>query len=162
MKQITIIISIMLLCCHMGMNAANGEQLTESIQQEAQPQTSMPIAQTSDDAKVMKALKKYIKGNDKACRLSAQAKEDLVESTWPEVYCSVSNDLASPSDFKKLVVRKVGDNLYKYECVCPEHGDRYVDCCTVEAVVCVDGVVQINHVIWDGDEPYTEDTPDEE
>ena len=57
--------------------------------------------------------------------------------------------LTLPRISKTLSVKKVGPGLYKYEAVCPDHGDRYVDCCTMSAHVARDGVVEIEGVKWD-------------
>ena len=72
-----------------------------------------------------------------------------MESSWPEVQCSVEGELDSPASFKDLVVKKVGSGLYKYEAVCPTHGDRFVDFTTISAYVARDGVVEIEGVKWD-------------
>lgn len=39
--------------------------------------------------------------------------------------------------------------MYKYSCVCPDHGDKYTDCCTIHATLGSDGIVRIEHVTWD-------------
>lgn len=61
----------------------------------------------------------------------------------------VEGMLDSPASFKDLVVRKVGAGLYKYEAVCPDHGDKFVDFTTISAHVAQDGVVEIEEVKWD-------------
>ena len=48
-----------------------------------------------------------------------------------------------------MVVKKVGPGLFKYEAVCPTHGDRFVDFTTISAYVARDGVVEIEGVKWD-------------
>ena len=58
----------------------------------------------------------------------------------------VEGMLDSPASFKDLVVRKVGAGLYKYEAVCPDHGDKFVDFTTISAHVARDGVVEIERV----------------
>ena len=113
---------------------------------------SMVEASANDgdtDTKIKTAIRNYLLGNSSAVRLTATAKSDLMESSWPEVQCSVSGDLDSPSSFKNLCVRKVGEGKYKFECTCPAHGDKFVDCTTIYASVALDGVVQIDRVIWD-------------
>ncbi len=101
------------------------------------------------DSVICKAIADFLKGNKEAVRFTKAAKQDLYESSWPEVQCSVEGLLDSPASFKDLVVKKVGSGKYKYECVCPDHGDRYIDCCTISASIGQKGVVLIEHVIWD-------------
>ena len=108
-----------------------------------------PPDPSSDDEIVQKAIAKFLKGNKDAVRFTERAKRDLYESSWPEAQCSVEGMLDSPASFKDLVVKKVGPGLYKYECVCPDHGDRYIDCCTMSAHVARDGAVEIEEVTWD-------------
>lgn len=104
---------------------------------------------SSSDEIIQDAILKFLKGDKDAVRFTERAKRDLYESTWPEVQCSVEGMLDSPASFKDLIVKKVGPGLYKYECVCPDHGDRYIDCCTMSAHVARDGVVEIEAVTWD-------------
>lgn len=103
----------------------------------------------SSDEIVQNAIAKFLKGDKDAVRFTERARQDLVESSWPEVQCSVEGMLDSPASFKDLIVKKVGPGLYKYEAVCPDHGDRYIDCCTMSAHVGRDGVVEIEGVKWD-------------
>lgn len=113
---------------------------------------SMVEASANDgntDTKIKTAIRNYLLGNSSAVRLNATAKSDLMESSWPEVQCSVSGDLDSPSRFKNLSIRKVGEGKYKFECTCPVHGDKFVDFTTISASIAPDGVVQIDCVIWD-------------
>ncbi len=105
-------------------------------------------ALTSDET-IQKAIAEYLKGSQEAVRFTEAAKNDLYESSWPEVQCSVEGLLDSPASFKDLVVKKVGPGQYKYECVCPEHGDRFIDCCTISASISPEGMVMIEHVKWD-------------
>ena len=109
------------------------------------PTTEEP---TSDEV-VCKAIADFLGGNQEAVRFTDHARQDLTESSWPEVQCSIDGNLDSPVSFKDLTVRKVGPGLYKYEAVCPDHGDRYIDCCTLSAYVARDGVVEIEAVTWD-------------
>ena len=106
-------------------------------------------SEPSSDEVVQNAILKFLKGDKDAVRFTEQAKKDLYESSWPEVQCSVEGMLDSPASFKDLVVKKVGPGLYKFECVCPDHGDRYIDCCTMSAFIDRDGVVEIEEVKWD-------------
>lgn len=101
------------------------------------------------DEVIQNAIRDYLMGNEDAVRFTKRARQSLYESTWPEVQCSVEGDLAFPSDFKDLTVKSVGAGLYKYECICPDHGDRYTDCCTISAYIAHDGVVEIEDVKWD-------------
>lgn len=105
-------------------------------------------SEPSSDEIVQNAIAKFLKGDKGAVRFTERAKRDLYESTWPEVCCSVEGMLDSPASFKDLEVKKVGVGLYKYEAVCPTHGDRYIDCCTMSAHVAQDGVVEIDGVKW--------------
>lgn len=106
-------------------------------------------AEPSSDEIVQDAIARFLKGDRTAVRFTERARRDLSESSWPEVQCSVEGTLDSPSSFKNLVVKKVGAGLYKYEAVCPDHGDRYTDFCTLSAYVARDGVVEIEEVTWD-------------
>ena len=106
-------------------------------------------SEPSSDEIVQNAIRAFLLGDKDAVRFTERAKKDLYESSWPEVQCSVEGLLDSPASFKDLVVKKVGLGLYKYECTCPTHGDRYIDCCTMSAHVGRDGVVEIDGVKWD-------------
>lgn len=106
-------------------------------------------AEPSSDEIVQDAIARFLKGDRTAVRFTERARRNLSESSWPEVQCSVEGTLDSPSSFKNLVVKKVGAGLYKYEAVCPDHGDRYIDFCTLSAYVARDGVVEIEEVTWD-------------
>ncbi len=101
------------------------------------------------DDVICNAIADFLKGNKEAVHFTKAAKQDLYESSWPEVQCSVEGLLDSPASFKDLVVKKVGEGKYRYECVCPDHGDRYIDCCTISASVGPEGMVMIEHVVWD-------------
>ena len=103
----------------------------------------------SSDEIVQNAILEFLLGNKDAIRFTKRAKKDLMESSWPEVQCSKEGLLDSPASFKDLVVKKVGPGLYKYEAVCPDHGDRFVDFTTISAYVARDGVVEIEAVTWD-------------
>lgn len=105
--------------------------------------------QPSDDEIIQTAIAKYLRGDDKAVRFTEKAKQDLAEFTWPEVQCSVEGLLNSPAAFRDLVVKRVGKGQYKYECICPGHGDRFVDFTTISATIAADGVVEIQAVTWD-------------
>lgn len=111
--------------------------------------TDDTLSEPSSDEIVQNAIAKFLKGDKDAVRFTKRAKANLSESTWPEVQCSKEGMLDSPASFKDLIVMKVGPGLYKYECVCPDHGDRYVDCCTMSAHIARDGVVEIEGVKWD-------------
>lgn len=111
--------------------------------------TLCPSTTADDDQIICTAIKNFLRGKADAAVLTRSAKASLTESTWPEVYCSVEGMLDTPSSFVDLTVRKVGEGQYKYECVCPDHGDRYIDCCTIHAVLDNDGVVKITRITWD-------------
>lgn len=102
------------------------------------------------DEAICTAIKNYILGKSGAAILSDRAKADLSESSWPEVQCSVEGELDSPRSFKNLTVRQVAPGKYKYECTCPDHGDKFVDFCTMEAHIANDGkTVVIERIKWD-------------
>lgn len=107
-----------------------------------------PPDPSSDDEVIQNAIAKFLKGDKDAVRFTERARQDLVESSWPEVQCSVEGELDSPASFKDLVVKKVGPGLYKYEAVCPDHGDKFVDFTTISAHIARDGV-EIEEVTWD-------------
>ena len=151
MKQTLLLISALFLLSGCGSKStkpmANDESgaLVDTLVSEVSTDTEEP----SSDEIVQNAILKFLKGDKEAVRFTERAKKDLVESSWPEVQCCVEGELDSPASFKDLVVKKVGPGLYKYECVCPDHGDRYIDCCTMSAHVARDGVVEIEGVKWD-------------
>ena len=98
------------------------------------------------DTVICQHIKAYLLRNDTAVILSDSAKEDLFESSWPEVFCSVDKTLDAP--WKELTVRKVADGKYKYECICPIHGDKFVDNWTISAHI-EHGAVVIKHITMD-------------
>ena len=106
-------------------------------------------SEPSSDEVVQNAIRAFLLGDKNAVCFTERAKANLSESTWPEVCCSVEGMLDSPASFKDLTVKKVGQGLYKYECVCPDHGDRYIDCWIISAHVAQDGIVEIEAVTWD-------------
>lgn len=111
-----------------------------------------PVYDTTEpaiDDMVCNAIADFLKGDKSAIRFTEKARQDLVESTWPEVQCTVEGLLDSPASFRDLAVKPVGPGKYKFECVCPDHGDKYTDCCTISASVAPDGKVQIEAVTWD-------------
>lgn len=128
--------------------ATNDEPVTvaDSIVSDDAPLGTIDLA---DNTSIQDAIAAFLKGDKSAVHITGTARQDLSESTWPEVQCSVEGVLDSPASFKDLVVKEVAPGRYKYECVCPIHGDRFVDCCTITASVGSDGKVQIDHVTWD-------------
>lgn len=134
----------MLLSC-----GAKTQKGVSSQETPTETSTELSINDGDTDTKIKTAIRNYLLGNSSAVRLTATAKSDLMESSWPEVQCSVSGDLDSPSRFKNLSVRKVGEGKYKFECTCPVHGDKFVDFTTISASIAPDGVVQIDRVLWD-------------
>ena len=155
MKQTIILISALFLMSGCGSKTNNpqnsGESvatttdsvITTDVTYDVQPEPS------SDDEIVQKAIAKFLKGDQDAVRFAERARQDLYESSWPEAQCSVEGLLDSPASFKDLTVKKVGPGLYKYEAVCPTHGDKFVDFTTISAHVARDGVVEIEAVKWD-------------
>lgn len=132
--------------------------LTEKSSEEIieQPASENSSASLSDDDIVCEAIKNFLLGKPAAAVMSEQAKADLTESSWPEVYCSIEGVLDSPRFFKSLTVKQVAPGKYKYECICPDHGDKFVDFCTIEARITGDGkTVVIERIKWDAAEPHS-------
>lgn len=141
---LSVMASAMLLSC-----GAKTQKGVSSQETPTETSTELSINDGDTDTKIKTAIRNYLLGNSSAVRLTATAKSDLMESSWPEVQCSVSGDLDSPSRFKNLSIRKVGEGKYKFECTCPVHGDKFVDFTTISASIAPDGVVQIDRVLWD-------------
>jgi len=152
MKQTTLLITALFLLSGCGSKTAKPVANDESVApvdtliSEVTDDTS---SEPSSDEVVQNAIAKILKGDKGAVRFTERAKRDLYESTWPEVCCSIEGLLDSPASFKDLTVKKVGPGLYKYECVCPTHGDKFVDFTTISAYVARDGAVEIEEVAWD-------------
>ena len=149
MKQTLLLISALFLLSGCGSKTAKPVANDESFAPVDTLVSEVTPPDPSSDEIVQNAIRAFLLGDKDAVRFTERAKKDLYESTWPEVCCSVEGMLDSPASFKDLVVKKVGPGLYKYECVCPDHGDRFVDCCTMSAHVGRDGVVEIGRVQWD-------------
>ena len=154
MKQQILLISVLILLVGCGSKPTNNtytsdepERLDSVITSEIS--TESTEATLDDDEVVLNAIRDFLLGNTKAVRFTERAKQSLCESSWPEVQCSVDGNLDSPASFKDLTVKCVGAGLYKYECTCPDHGDHYIDCCTISAHIARDGVVEIEDVTWD-------------
>jgi len=128
---------------------------SKSGSQSSQPSTTDSIAAETPAAEldtvtiISNAIADYLKGNQSACVMTEAAQKDLFESSWPEVQCSVEGTLDSPASFKDLSVTNIAPGKYKYECTCPDHGDKYTDCYTITASLAPDGTVQLDHVILD-------------
>ena len=152
MKQTLLLISVLFLLSGCGSKTAKPVASDESVApvdtlvSEVTGDTS---SDPSSDEVVQNAIRDFLLGDKNAVRFTERAKRDLVESSWPEVQCSVEGELDSPANFKDLTVKKVGPGLYKYEAVCPTHGDKFVDFTTISAYVARDGVVEIGRVQWD-------------
>lgn len=153
MKQTIILISALFLLSGCGSKTGHPQNSDEPVTTTTDSVITTTITddapEPSSDEIVQNAIAKFLKGDKDAVRFTERAQADLLESSWPEVQCSVEGLLDSPASFKDLVVKKVGPGLYKYEAVCPDHGDRYIDCCTISAHVGCDGVVEIGRVTWD-------------
>ena len=151
MKQTLLLISALFLLSGCGSKTAKpvADDMSVAPVDTLVSDVATDTLEPSSDEIVQNAIAKFLKGDKGAVRFTEHARRDLYESTWPEVCCSVEGMLDSPASFRDLVVKKVGAGLYKYECVCPDHGDRYVDCCTMSAHVARDGVVEIDGVKWD-------------
>ena len=149
MKQTIILISALIFLSGCGSKTAKPVANDDSVAPVDTFVSDVTPPDPSSDEIVQNAIAKFLKGDKDAVRFTKRAKANLSESTWPEVCCSVEGMLDSPASFRDLVVKKVGPGLYKYECVCPTHGDRYIDCCSMSAHVAQDGVVEIEEVKWD-------------
>jgi hypothetical protein len=62
---------------------------------------------------VCKAIADFLGGNDSAVRFTDHARQDLTESSWPEVQCSIDGNLDSPASFKELTVKKAYETKFK-------------------------------------------------
>ena len=154
MKQTILLISALFLLSGCGSKTSHPQNSGESVATTTDSVITTTVtgdtsSEPSSDEIIQNAIAKFLKGDKEAVRFTERAKRDLYESTWPEVCCSVEGMLDSPASFKDLVVKKVGPGLYKYECVCPDHGDRFVDFTTISAYIARDGVVEIEAVKWD-------------
>jgi len=151
MKQTLLLISALFLLSGCGSKTAKPVANDESVApvDTLVPDVSTDTSEPSSDEVVQNAIRAFLLGDKDAVRFTERAKRDLVESSWPEVQCSKEGELDSPASFKDLVVKKVGPGLFKYEAVCPTHGDRFVDFTTISAYVARDGVVEIEGVKWD-------------
>ena len=152
MKQTFILFSLLALLTACTGKTAKQTAVTDNTES-VNTTDSVTVAPTTEeptsDEVVCKAIADFLGGNDSAVRFTDHARQDLTESSWPEVQCSVDGNLDSPASFKDVTVRKVGPGLYKYEAVCPTHDDRYIDCCTISAYIARDEVVVIEGVKWD-------------
>ena len=128
-------------------SSEQAEIIADSLPSDAS--TTKDYTSKETDKKIQDAIARFLKGDKDAVRFAERARQDLYESSWPEAQCSVEGLLDSPASFKDLVVKKVGPGLYKYECTCPTHGDKYIDCCTISAYIARDEVVVIEGVKWD-------------
>jgi len=152
MKQTILLISALFLLSGCGSKTAKPMANDESVAPVdtlVSEVTDDTLSEPSSDEIVQNAILKFLKGDKDAVRFTERAQADLYESTWPEVQCSVEGLLDSPASFKDLVVKKVGPGLYKYECTCPTHGDRYIDFTTISAYIAPDEVVVIDGVKWE-------------
>lgn len=136
-RLIPILISVLICSCNQRTtNTATTNNASDKI----------PAEKINSDSIICSAIKAYLLGDKNAVIMAESAKEDLFESSWPEVFCSVDKMLDAPWD--DLTVRKVGEGMYKYECTCPVHGDKYEDNCTIEADINASGEIVITHVKW--------------
>ena len=154
MKQQILLISVLIFLVGCGSKPANNtytsdeSEHTDSVKP-IEILTELTGATLDDDEVVLNAIRDFLLGNKEAVRFTERARQSLYESTWPEVQCSVEGILDSPSSFKDLTVKRVGAGLYKYECTCPDHGDHFIDYCTISAYMARDGGVEIEEVRWD-------------
>ena len=151
MKQTLLIISVLFLLLGCGSKTAKpvADDMSVAPVDTLVSEVSTDTSEPSSDEIVQNAIRAFLLGDKNAVRFTKRAKANLSESTWPEVQCSVEGELDSPASFKDLVVKKVAPGLFKYEAVCPTHGDKFVDFTTISAYVARDGVVEIEGVKWD-------------
>ena len=154
MKQTILLISALFLLLGCGSKTSHPQSSDEPVTTTTDSVITADVtgdtsSEPSSDEIVQNAIRAFLLGDKNAVRFTERAKKDLVESSWPEVQCSVEGELDSPASFKDLVVKKVGPGLYKYECTCPTHGDKFVDFTTISAYVARDGVIEIEEVTWD-------------
>ena len=149
MKQNILLISALFLLSGCGSKTAKPVASDESVAPIDTFVSDVSPPDPSSDEIVQNAIRAFLLGDKDAVRFTERAKKDLYESNWPEVQCSVEGELDSPASFKDLVVKKVAPGLFKYEAVCPTHGDKFVDFTTISAYVARDGVVEIEGVKWD-------------
>ena len=154
MKQTILLISALFLLSGCGSKTSHPQSSDEPVATTTDSVITADVtgdtsSEPSSDEIVQNAIRDFLLGDKNAVRFTERAKRDLVESSWPEVQCSVEGELDSPASFKDLTVKKVGPGLYKYEAVCPTHGDKFVDFTTISAYVARDGVVEIGRVQWD-------------
>ena len=95
-----------------------------------------------EESFIKNELAKFVK-NDRVnpnVVLSHKAQEELAESTWPEIYCENSGylDAVGPN----VVVKKIGNDTYRYQCKCTCGSETYVDNWSIHAVY-DDGKVKI-------------------
>jgi hypothetical protein len=149
MKQTLLFISALILLSGCGSKTTKPVANDESVAPVDTFVSDVTPPDPSSDEIVQNAIRAFLLGDKEAVRFTERARQDLYESSWPEVQCSVEGELDSPASFKDLTVKKVGPGLYKYEAVCPTHGDRFVDFTTISAYIARDGVVEIEEVTWD-------------
>ena len=152
MKQNILLLSLLALLTACTGKTAKQATVTDDAESVNTTDSVVAVTTTEEptsDEVVCKAIADFLGGNQEAVRFTDHARQDLTESSWPEVQCSVDGNLDSPASFKELTVKKVGPGLYKYEAVCPTHGDRFVDFTTISAYVARDGVGEIEGVKWD-------------
>lgn len=94
------------------------------------------------EAFIKAELAKYIKNYRKNPNvvLSSRAKEDLMDSSWPEISCNIEGALDNVGS--DVVVNKVGENAYRYQCKCTCGKETYVDNWIINAIL-QDGKVKI-------------------
>lgn len=167
MKSYRIILATLLMLSACGNNTNDNPQalpVEDSITGTTEQTTPKPFSSDdeeytralaeapSDEDIICEALKDFLLGKPDAAYLTDRAEADIAESSWPEAQCSVEGTLYSPRSSKNLTVKVAGYG-YKYECVCPKHGDKFVDYCTMKAYLERDGeTVTIEGVTWDDPE----------
>lgn len=89
------------------------------------------------DTETCSAIRNFLLG--KSDNVVLNNEEDLLECSWPEAQCSVDGTLYSPIDARNLTVKDIGNGRYRFECECPEHGDKYIDSRIITANYSING-----------------------
>ena len=113
--------------------------------------SSKPGHESGDEEVICTAIRNFLLKKHDAAVLTPSEERDLEESSWPEVFCETDGMLDSPKEWGDVKVWKEKKGHYRFSCVCPRHGETFVDCTTMEAHVSPDGKVYIDHVVWDAE-----------
>ena len=108
---------------------------------ESTVEESNPTAENIDpDDIICTAIKNYLLGKSEAAILTPTAREDLTESTWPEVQCSVDGVLDSPKSFNELTVKKDGNGNYKVSAQSAIFAPNYINMSASARIMAIDSL----------------------